>query len=81
MEWVSGGCQEGFLHQVGVLLQEAEEGGGGTAGAAGAGFPLGEGAHGNAQGGRKLGLGEAEAAAQGADAVGGVCFHAYEMEG
>ena len=48
-----------------MLFQEVDEGGGSSAGDAGADFPLGKGAQGYAKSRSKLGLGEAEAAAQG----------------
>lgn len=65
------------MNQVGMLFQEVDEGGGSSAGDAGAYFPLGKGAQGDAKSRSKLGLGEAEAAAQGRDAVAGgvLCVH------
>ena len=66
-----------------MLFQKVDEGGGRSAGDAGADFPLGKGAQGYAEGRSKLGLGEAEAAAQGSDAFAGgvLCVHGVRRWG
>lgn len=67
------------MDEFGVVVEDGEQSGSGSAGEAYAVFPFDEGGEAAAQGCCKLRLGETLAAAQLDDAGGCVCFHGGEV--